>query len=108
MENVSINKRKPKTSKLAIASLVIPVSLWWIAWLVMAIDVFTNTNLAFPLFPPLIYLSLLTGIIIPTIALIKIYRNAQLCGARFAIEGIIISIILFCLSMALARFFISW
>jgi hypothetical protein len=108
--------QKAKISKLAVASLVAPVSLWGSAWFLVAIPVlipslstmgiFNLLSIYLPL--PMIFLSFLVGIALSISSLMLIGKSdGKMRGRRFAIEGIIVSVILFMSNWLLASVFFS-
>ena len=97
---------KPKTSKLAITSLLTPVILWGIGFcLIILCGTLVNPipsgwrSVITDLGIWLIIASLPSGLVLGIIALVHI-KNKQglLKGKRLAIEGIIISVALVCIT----------
>lgn len=106
IQNSKIESRKPKTCKLAINALVIPVVLWgsgfWVSEMVTRFSPETETGriLEIVLGIPAVLAILAsapTGILLSFLAMGKIKRsNGMLKGWRLAIEGIIVSVALEC------------
>jgi len=115
----NIQSKKGETSRLALASFVIPALMWDIGWLLAAIPLLipsffnwlsTEVILFFSwlfLSALLILLSSPIGIILAAFSLIFIRKSGgKLEGKRYAIKAIILSVILFILSILLGRVFI--
>jgi hypothetical protein len=106
IQKSKIESRKPKTCKLAIDALIIPVVLWgsgfWVSEMVARFysDTETVEILEIVLGLPAICAILAsapTGILLGIISLIQIKRSdGMLKGRRLAIEGIIVSVALEC------------
>ena len=115
----NIQSKKGETSRLAVASFITPVLMWDIGWLLAAIPLLipsffnwlSNEVILFFswlfLSALLILLSSPIGIILAAFSLIFIRKSGgKLEGKRYAIKAIILSVILFILSILLGRVFI--
>lgn len=114
--NNNTQKQKPKTSRLAVASLIVPVSLWGSGWFLVAIPVLipcVNTVDIFHLLRvylslPMVLSSSPVGIALAISSLILIGKSGgKMGGRRLAIEGIVVSVILFISNFLLASVFFS-